>query len=319
MQVNRGLVFWGVGLVTAGAVALAIQSDLIAADVARDAWRFWPVVLIVIGLAVIAARTPFALVATLASGIVAGALVGTLVAGLPEGLNLGCGGEIDDRVTAAGTFDGAATVELDFNCGDLSIEPGDGDAWAVDAGFAEGAEPEISSDGDSLRVRADDGGVIGFANARQDWDITLPSGVTLALNVAANAGSSKLALDGMDLSDLSVDMNAGDIDIHLAGASVGDLSVGANAGSVSIIVGEGTVADGSIGVNAGSVDLCVADGTAIEITVSDSNITFSHDLDRSGLDRSGDTWRSGDGPADVVLRIEGNAASFSYNPTGGCS
>jgi hypothetical protein len=319
MQVNRGLVFWGVGLITAGAVALAIQSDLIAADVARDAWRFWPVVLIVIGLAIIAGRTPFALVATLASGLVAGALVGTLVAGIPAGLNLGCGGEIDDRVTADGTFSGAATVELDFNCGDLDVAAGDGDTWAVDAGFAEGAEPDIRSDGDSLRVRANERGVIGFANARQDWDITLPSDVRLALDVTANAGSSNLGLDGMDLSDLSIDMNAGDIDVDLAGTSVAELSVSANAGSVSIIVDEATAADGSISVNAGSVDLCVADGTTIEISVNDSNITFSHNLDDSGLERSGDTWRSGDGPADVVLEIEGNAASFTYNPTGGCS
>ena len=319
MKVNRGLIFWGVGLVTAGAVALAIQSDLIAGEVARDVWRLWPVVLIVIGLAVIAARTPFALVATLAAGLVAGALVGTLVAGIPEGLNLGCGGEVDDRVTADGTFSGDAVVNLDFNCGDLSVTAGDGDAWELDAGFASGSEPDISSDGGSLTVRADDGGVMGFANARQDWAVTLPSEVTIALDVEANAGSSNLALGGMDLSDLSVDMNAGDIDIDLAGTSAGDLSVGANAGSVSIIVDESTTTTGSISVNAGSVDLCVADGTAVEITVNGSNITFSHNLDDSDLDRSGDTWRSGDGPADVVLEVEGNAASFTYNPTGGCS
>lgn len=225
MRVKRGLVFWGVGLVTAGAVALAIQSDLIAADVARDAWRFWPVVLIVIGLAVIAARTPFALVATLASGLVAGALVGTLV---------------------------AADVAMD-------------------------------------------------------------------LNVTANAGSSKLGLSGMDFSDLSVDMNAGDIDIDLAGTSAAQFSASANAGSLSLVVDTATAAAGSLSVTAGSVELCVADGTAIEVTVNDSNITFGHNLDDSGLDRSGDTWRSGDGPADVTLQVEGNAASFTYNPTGGCS
>lgn len=319
MQVNRGLVFWGVGLVTAGAVALAIQYDVISSEVARDAWRLWPVVLIVIGLSIIAARTPFALVATLASGLVAGALVGTLVAGVPEGLNLGCGGEVGDRVTADGSFDGTAAVELDFNCGDLSVEAGDGGAWSVEAGFADGAEPDISSDGDSLTVRANEGGVMGFANARQAWDVTLPSDVTLALDVTANAGASDLALGGMDLSEVSIDLNAGDMDIDLAGTSAGELSVGANAGSVSIIVDEASTADGSISVNAGSVELCVADGTALEITVNDSNITFSHNLDGSGLDRSGDTWRSGDGPADVILEIEGNAASFTYNPTGGCS
>lgn len=319
MQVNRGLVFWGVGLVTAGAVALAIQYDVITAEVARDAWRLWPAVLIVIGLSVIAARTPFALVATLAAGLVAGALVGTLVAGIPEGINLGCGGEIDDRVTADGTFSGPASVVLDFNCGDLNVEGGDGDAWAVDAGFAGDAEPDISSDGDSLTVRANDAGVIGFTDARQAWDVRLPSDQVLALDVTANAGSSNLALGGMDLSELGVDMNAGDIDVDLAGTSATDLSVNANAGSVSITVDEATAANGSISVNAGSVELCVADGTALEITVNDSNITFSHNFDDSGLDRSGDTWRSGDGPADVILEIEGNAASFTYNPTGGCS
>jgi hypothetical protein len=319
MQVNRGLVFWGVGLVTAGAVALAIQSDFLSADVARDAWRFWPVVLIAIGISVIAARTPFALVATLAAGLVAGALVGTLVAGIPEGLNLGCGGDIADRTAVDGTFGGEATVELEFNCGDLSVEAGDGDAWSLDAGFADGAEPDISSDGTSLRVDANREGVIGFANARQDWNVTLPSGVTLDLGVTANAGSSALALGGMDFSELSVDMNAGEIDVDLAGTSVTRLSASANAGSLSITVDESTTADGSLNVNAGSVELCVADGTAIEITVNDSNITFSHNLDDSGLDRSGDTWRSGDGNADVTLDIEGNAASFTYNPTGGCS
>jgi len=49
------------------------------------------------------------------------------------------------------------------------------------------------------------------------------------------------------------------------------------------------------------------------------SLASSDDLDDRGLDRIGDTWRSGDGAPDVILEIEGNAASFSYNPTGGCS
>ena len=50
MQVNRGFAFWGVALITAGAVALAIQTELIPAESARQAWRLWPLVLIIIGL-----------------------------------------------------------------------------------------------------------------------------------------------------------------------------------------------------------------------------------------------------------------------------
>ena len=58
MKINRGLVFWGVALITAGTVALAIQAELIPADAARQAWRLWPLLLVAIGLAVIASRTP---------------------------------------------------------------------------------------------------------------------------------------------------------------------------------------------------------------------------------------------------------------------
>ena len=50
VRTNRSLVFWGVALVTAGAVALAIQSQLIPDDSARQAWRLWPLLLVIIGL-----------------------------------------------------------------------------------------------------------------------------------------------------------------------------------------------------------------------------------------------------------------------------
>lgn len=87
MQVNRGFAFWGVALITAGVVALAIQAGLVPDETARQAWRLWPIVLVVIGLSVIASQTPFALVATMLAGLVVGGLAGTFVAGVPEGLD----------------------------------------------------------------------------------------------------------------------------------------------------------------------------------------------------------------------------------------
>jgi hypothetical protein len=321
MRVNRGLIFWGVALVTAGAVALAIQSDLIAGETAREAWRLWPIVLIVIGLAVISARTPFALVATLAAGLVVGGLAGTLVAGWPNGMSIGCGGETDSRTAANGDFTGAsASVGLDFDCGDLAVSMVQGTAWNVEARYGSDSEPRISSDAGSMRVELDDaGGFIGFADSRQDWDVGLPLDTELALNVSADAASSVLDLDGATLSDVSIDANAGEVTLGLGGAAIRELSINANAGSVGITVDQATTSNGRVEMNAGSLDLCAADGVSIAITVNDDNITFSHDLDDSGLTRDGDTWRTGDGTADVTFEIEGNAASFAYNPDGGCS
>ncbi len=129
MQINRGLVFWGVALITAGAVALAIQSGTVPPDAAREAWRLWPVVLIVIGISIIAARTSLALVTTLLAGLVVGGLGGTLVAGVPDGLSIGCGGEPDESTTTAdGSLTDGARVELDFNCGELDVSTAAGDA-----------------------------------------------------------------------------------------------------------------------------------------------------------------------------------------------
>ena len=39
MQVNRGFAFWGVALINAGVVALAIQAELVNDETARQAWR----------------------------------------------------------------------------------------------------------------------------------------------------------------------------------------------------------------------------------------------------------------------------------------
>jgi hypothetical protein len=321
VNVNRGLVFWGVALITAGIVALAIQSGIIAGDSARQLWRLWPVVLIVIGLAVIAARTPFALVTTLAAGLIVGGMAGTLVSGLPDGMNIGCGGEPAEGVTDAGSFAGdTASVEIDFSCGDLSVATQPGPEWGVEARYGGGTAPRISSAETSLQIGTDEGGgPFGFSERRQAWDVILPTDVDLDLTVDANAASSDLDLDDGSFSSLAIDANAGEVALRLAGASVDEFSLDANAGSMSIEVDAETILAGSVEMNAGSLELCIPDSVAVALTIEDDNITFSHDLDEGGLERQGDTWRGGGGTAAVTLEISGNAASLSLNPEEGCS
>jgi hypothetical protein len=319
VHINRGLVFWGVALVTAGVVALAIQSGTIAGDTARQLWRFWPVVLIIIGIAVIAARTPLALVATIAAGLVVGGLAGTLVGGWPEGVAVGCAGDVDQSVSDSGSFSGNASVELRFNCGTLNVSMGGGSEWSVEAGYAGGAQPSISSSDSSLRVTADDDGApFNFGDRRQSWDVTLPTDGDLDLTVDANASESHLDLAGASLIGLDVDANAGDFEIGLTGASVNGMELHANAGAIKISGDDGTRLDGSVSMNAGSLELCVPLSAGIAITIADENITFSHNLDERGLTRQGDTWRT-DGDTAITLDVSGNAASFNLNPEDGCS
>ena len=322
MHVNRGLVFWGVALVTAGLVALGIQGGLVDPDAARAAWRLWPVVLIAVGVAFIAARTPFGVIATLLAAIIVGGLGGTLVTGVPDGLAIGCGGETDRRVSEEGTFDAErATVELDLNCGEVRVTTASGDDWRADLAHGGGEAPSVTSSGDALRVEASGAGIIGFADVRQSWDVTLPTEVPLSLSLDANAASSRLDLADATLDGLEIDANAGEVVLALDGATTGSLAVEANAGSVTLTADAASSLNGSIGMNAGSLEICLADDVVADFVLETDNVTFSHNLDDVGLTRTGDTWRAGEagGDAAVTLAIEGNATSFTLNPEDGCA
>ena len=207
----------------------------------------------------------------------------------------------------------------DFNCGDLVVSTTAGNAWSIEARHGGDSEPQIGADGDSLRASVEGGGFIPFTeDSRQEWEVVLPTDTTLDLTVDANASSSRLELDDADLSSLTIDANAGDVRVELAGARVADLGIDANAGSLSITADAATSLAGTVEMNAGSLDLCAPDGAVVAITIEDANVTFSHNLDDLGLTREGDTWSTGEGEADISLAIDGNAASFSLNPEGGC-
>lgn len=318
MQINRGLIFWGFALVTAGAVALAIQAGLIPVAAARDAWRFWPVLLIVIGLAIVAGRTAFGTIATVLAGLVAGAFAGALVVGIPGGFSIGCGGEPTETASAEGAFDTDGDVELDFSCGDLSVTTAAGTGWSVNARHGADREPTIESTDESLRVAAQEGGFFGFTESRQTWDVVLPADATLALTVDSNAASARLDLPEADLSSLAIDANAGSVSLIIPGAEVRELSVDANAGSVSIDADRSTRMAGSIEINAGSIELCIPNESVVAITLEEDNVSFSHNLDDRGFTGDGDTWLLGDGDADVTLDVNGNAGSLTLNPEEGC-
>lgn len=323
MEANRGLVFWGAALITAGAVALALELGWVSTDLLPDAGDLWPILLIVGGVALLASRTTFGTLGAVVAGLAVGAIAGLLIGG--AGFNIGAIGGCDDEPNSAssnqGVFDPSARVEVDFSCGRLDISTQAGNGWTLEARHDDDAEPNLDAGADSLRLEAE-GRFLGLGGSRNEWELTLPMDVELDLNVSANAASSVLDLSGATLSTLEVSANAGDAALSLAGASVEALEVSGNAGSVSLIVDAATQASGEVSVNAGSLELCAADDASLAITLeSEGNVTFSHNLDDSGLARDGDTWRTAasSGVPAVNISVSGNAGSFAFNPEEGCA
>jgi hypothetical protein len=321
MHLNRGLLFWGLALVTAGATALAVQQGYIDRGVVADAWRLWPVILIAIGLSIILARTPFAVLGTVLAALILGVAAGAVVT---VGPGVACTGNVPSNLTTqSGSFSGGtAGVDLEFNCGELNVAMAGGSGWTAGTASTGDREVVVESDGDSLDVSATNEEGWNWDAGKQRWDIGLGTELAYDLQVNANAADANLDLAGGDFDRLGIDPNAASLFIDLSGTTVRDFDMSMNAGEATIQTDAQTALTGSFTMNAGSFELCVPDGAAIRIDVADANFTFSHNLDDSGLTRSGDTWTSdafSGADTFIDLRLEGNAASFTFNPDGGCS
>jgi hypothetical protein len=320
MHINRGLLFWGLALVTAGVVALAAAQGWIDIPITADLWNFWPVILIVIGLAIVLSRTPFAVIGVIVAALVVGFAGGAAIAAGAGGFTT-CGDVSGSQDTADGEFtSSAASVSLDMNCGDLTVGLAGGSAWQALTTAEEGQAVSLEAGADSLEIRSTTGG-FPFSHDRQAWDITLGRDVAYDLSLTLNAADGTLDLSDGQFASLEADPNAGSLRMDLSGSEVQAFDLQLNAGSLSLATDAGTQLAGRIGVNAGSVDLCTDPEAGLRITV-DANVTFAHNLDDSGLQKSGEgTYTSAafDSAAQTIdLELQGNAASFTLNPEEGC-
>jgi len=320
MHINRGLLFWGLALVTAGVVALAAAQGWLDIPVMVDLWNYWPVILIVIGLAIVLSRTPFAVIGVIVAALVVGFAAGAVIAAGPGFTS--CGDVQGSQDTASGEFTAASgRVNLDMNCGDLTVALADGSAWQAVTTTEDGQSVSLTATADSLDISSNTGG-FPFSHDRQDWTITLGREVEYDASLTLNAAEGTLDLTDGDFASLEAHPNAGSLRMDLGGSAVSGLDIQLNAGSLSLLTDAGTQLAGRIGVNAGSVELCTDPEAGIRITV-DANVSFAHNLDDSGLQKSGEgTYTSAnfDSTAGTIdLQLEGNAASFTLNPEEGCA
>jgi hypothetical protein len=320
MRVSRGLLFWGLGFITAGAVALVVQQGVIDRDTVANAWRLWPLILIAIGLSILARRTPWALAGTAVSAIVIGAIVGGLVA-VGGTFSIACGGSDPASLSDhSGTFGSTAAVSLEMNCGTMDVSMTGGDGWVASVGTTGSTMPSVTSDSGSLRIRSADMSGWFVDRGREKWVVRLPTATSYTASVKPNAASVRMDLSGGRFDSLSVQPNAADLRLTLDGASVTSFDLEMNAGSASLTVNPSTSLNGDVQMNAGSVELCAASNVAFRIT--SSGTAYSTNINASGATRDGNTWTSAnyaDAQQRITLTVHGNAASFTLNPSGGCN
>jgi len=314
MRIRRGFLFWGLFLILLGAIPLLARAGVIPEDTFTNIWRWWPLLLIGLGIALLLGRSQAGLIGTAIIAIVLGVLGGSALASgntwIGAITDCGVAGGQTSSFDANGTLRDGASATIDLDCGTLDLTAVSGNGWQAHADYR-GAAPRADDGGGNLSVRS----APNSGPHRQDWTIGLGTDALRDLALKINAASSSVVLAGANLSSLEADMNAGDMLLDGSGATIDRIDASVNAGRLRVTL-DGS-ADGDLSMNAGAIELCVPADAQLQLQVKDQ-LTFATNLASRGLVQNGDTWtRSGPG-ALIDLSVEGNAASFTLDPEGGC-
>lgn len=326
MRMHRGLFGWGIFLILAGSIPLAVRAGYLSTDQLGGVVRLWPLILVGIGVGLILSRTRFAFLGGFIVAATFGVIVGGLLAGGVAGFATGACGSTAGTTpfpTGEGTFEGSsASVRIELNCGSATVSVASGTAWRIEGEDEAGNGPTIESTANTLPVRSRnaDGGFFVLGK-RESWRIVLPGALGLDAQLILNAGSSTLDLDGATLNRLEATVNAGSAIVDLGSVeTIHDLQIVMNAGSLGLILPSQSLS-GSIQANAGSVELCAPAGAALRLETSDS-IVASYEYEDQGLVKNGSIWETpgyDSAAVKIDLRTSANAGSFSLNPGDGCA
>jgi hypothetical protein len=318
MKVNRRFLNWGVFLLAAGGVMLVAQGNAVNNETVAQALRLWPIAVIAVGVGLLLRRTRLGLPAGMLAAAMPGLLLGGLVVAAPQ-MVPGCSGvEPASFETRQGTFGGAASVDLRFACGELSVTTVPGNGWRLEAGDGSGAAAAVDASADRLTVASSDRDhPFRFTRRGDDWRLSLPTAGTLDLDTEIDAGRGQFDLAGARLGSLRLAVNAGEARVALDQATVAQLSMSVNAASASVRLPATGNLSADFSVNAGSLRICAPSEVGLRIHQDGVLSTTSY----PGLVRSGDTWESPGysiaiNHADVTISV--NVGSVDVNPMGGC-
>jgi hypothetical protein len=184
----RGPIFWPLLLIAVGVMFLLINFGVLPANTWDVIWRFWPVILIVIGLDIIWrwARRSNAPVQT-------------------EALSFDLGGLTE------------AEVKIEFGAGQLHVGACDTPGKLAEGEFSGGVQYRLH--GDDLKLKMPEDSWMWERATDRRWEVRLTRAIPLHVRVRTGASRVELDLTELRVTDLRVGAGAAESIIHLSRAA----------------------------------------------------------------------------------------------------
>lgn len=218
MERRRAGLIGPIILIAVGVLLLLNTLNLLPWSIWETLWRFWPVLLILLGLEILIGRRSW-----IGSLIILAVAVVAVIAVVAIGLSAGTlTGPVGERQTLSQPLADAsrADVTINFGVGTATLHGLPSDSRNLMEGTVDNApgrrvETDFHVTGDTAVLNINERAQTGFffpffgPQVESRWDIGLSSQVPLSLRLSTGVGQATLDLQGLKLTDLQLNTGVG--------------------------------------------------------------------------------------------------------------
>jgi hypothetical protein len=253
-----GVSIWGIFLLFLGIVFLLQTLNVLPWGLWGTLWRFWPVLIIIIGLGILLRRYNVWLVSLLVLAIF-GACLGIAIWQYSPSLSSGIGTKsysepLDDIERAQ--------IEIDFSAGNItigSLPPGSTNFVEIDS--------EVRNSRETINVdfhQQDGEGKLYLSTVNQwfwggdriRWEVNFTRSIPLAISIKSAASNVELDLSELKVTELRLDVDAGNYIVTTPSrAGISDIEIEANAANIEVTIPDGVAAKIQVDTNLSVLDV----------------------------------------------------------------
>jgi predicted membrane protein len=228
----------GIALLVFGTVWLLVNLGILQAVNARELWRYWPILLVLWGVLLIAGKN------NSSSGCLISIIVILLIfGGLFSFFSFSRNVPADIFPVELHAVNGVNALKLDFvqHAGEFSLNAHPGSSFlkgTIRSTYEVEPKQVLNSDKAAISIH-EPAGQWPYKNRISNWAVTLSEQYPTEVVFRTGAAQAEFNLSRLQISDLQIKMGAGDLTIQL-GSTDTNIRVESGAGSYTILVPEDT-------------------------------------------------------------------------------